>query len=82
MTMHQSTTHLVKLGPSRWALVTEYCHHGGSGCRQGYWAADAAGGWGTSSTSPEAALRQCARPVTYRTKAAALEADAEAAGVY
>lgn len=70
--MHAPAYHVIILRPGRWAIVTEYCHHGGSGCRQGYWAPDALGGWGTSSVSPEAALRQCGRPVTYRTRREAL----------
>lgn len=46
---------------------------GSAGHRSGCWCADTRGGWGVGPT-PEAAVRQCARPVTYRTKRAIISA--------
>ncbi|OFW63860.1 MAG: hypothetical protein A2Y74_01470 [Actinobacteria bacterium RBG_13_63_9] len=62
----------VKVG-SRWAAVVDY-GRGGAGRRSGYWCDDAAGGWGVSRRSAEDAIRQCVRPVVYRTRRGALEA--------
>ena len=62
----------VRVG-SRWALVTNYANLSGSIGRQGWWCEDADGGWGTSRRSADDAITQCARPVLYPTKQAALE---------
>ena len=65
-------TVLVHIG-RRWALVTDYANHSGGIGRHGWWCEDAAGGWGTSRRSAEEAVAQCARPVLYPTKQAALD---------
>ena len=73
----ETTVHAVKVG-SRWTAVVEYCHHGGSGCRQGYWCSDQLGGWGVSDRGPDEAVAQTGEPVLFRSKRAALRAWSDA----
>jgi hypothetical protein len=63
----------IKIG-SRWIAVVDYGQRsiGRSGC----WCEDALGGWGVGSI-PLEAVDQCAKPRTYRTRHAALEAIAD-----
>lgn len=68
---------LVRVG-RQWALVLDYANLTGGIGRQGWWCDDGAGGWGTSRRSAEDAIAQCARPVLYRTRRAALETIGEA----
>lgn len=70
MSTHAETVRAVKIG-SRWTTITEYCHHGGSGCRSGFWCDDTKGGWGVGDTLT-GALRETAAPRLYRSRQAAL----------
>ena len=59
-----------------WVVVVDYGNEGSSGHRYCCWVEDREGGWGVGPTA-EAAIAQCAHPVTYRSKREAEAAAAE-----
>jgi hypothetical protein len=59
----------LKVG-SRWVVVAAHDRFGG---RQGFSCEDAAGGWGVSGVSAMQAVELCRAPVTFPTRAAALQ---------
>jgi len=68
---------ITKLGKAQWAVLLDYGDgRGASGLestRQGWWCQDRDGGFGVGYTAAKA-IDGCTRPVTYRTRRAAIDA--------